>query len=284
MSTQPVTSILSGVAPRVQLFSQVEVITPDRAARDLAAMDALKSNFRARSKRRVDFLAKDMSLGRWDPNGETVKFNEAGLCVDGQHRLAACVLAGVPFTTLVAYNVKSDLNIDGGVQRKFSDYLASIGDKNTFALQGAIRLIWLYQNGALRDRFSQASPTFTDLLNTLNANPAARNAIDATYPVRKLIPPSPAAFAYFVTKGKHGDLADKFFSALASGEGLGKDDPILRLRDRLSDNRRAKAKLHRTEILALMIKAWNLWLAGRLSKTLAWRGVGPNPEAFPDFS
>src|SRR4051812_39659069 len=49
-----------------------------------------------------------MERGDWVLNGETIKFNDKGNLIDGQHRLQACVLAGKPFQTYVVRGIADD--------------------------------------------------------------------------------------------------------------------------------------------------------------------------------
>ncbi|MDP2620568.1 MAG: hypothetical protein Q8P46_10395, partial [Hyphomicrobiales bacterium] len=43
--------------------------------------------------------AVDMLEGRWQYNGDAIRFGSDGVLLDGQHRLMACVEAGIPFET-----------------------------------------------------------------------------------------------------------------------------------------------------------------------------------------
>ena len=68
----------------------------------------LESNFernRIIDKHRIEFLADQMRRGMWRTTGNAIQFDTEGKLQDGQHRLLACVAAGVPFKTLVVYNV-----------------------------------------------------------------------------------------------------------------------------------------------------------------------------------
>ena len=63
----------------------------------------------------------DMRMGKWRLVHQGLAFNEMLQLCDGQHRLHSCVEAGVPFSTIVAFNVRSMGQIDKGKVRSFSD-------------------------------------------------------------------------------------------------------------------------------------------------------------------
>lgn len=72
------------------------------------AEEFLKKNIennRPLNVKRVAMLAEAMQNGEFYPNGNTIKFDTAGRLIDGQHRLSACVMAGVPFESIVVYDV-----------------------------------------------------------------------------------------------------------------------------------------------------------------------------------
>lgn len=93
----------------------VVTITPEIAER------LLKNNVNNRpiNTSRVKALAQDMALGKWGLNGETIKIYNDGTLADGQHRLSACVMSGVPFQTYIVRNLQKEVlpTIDCGEKR-----------------------------------------------------------------------------------------------------------------------------------------------------------------------
>ena len=89
-----------------------------------------------------------MKAGKWRLNGETVKIARDGTVPDGQHRLNACVEAGVPFLSLVVTGVEPEAQdtIDIGIGRKLSDSLAIANKANPTVLASIARwsLRWLH--------------------------------------------------------------------------------------------------------------------------------------------
>jgi len=77
-----------------------------------------KDNNRKLMKGRVEQYANDIKAGKWELNGETIKFNKKGDLIDGQHRLQAVVEAGVACKFLVVWDVDANLYmIDRGAPR-----------------------------------------------------------------------------------------------------------------------------------------------------------------------
>ena len=85
---------------------KVEKITPKIAEEYLTAN---KQNYRKMSRSQVKKYADDMRSGRWELNGETIVFDENGTLKDGQHRLAAVLMAGMPVEMIVIRGVKEDI-------------------------------------------------------------------------------------------------------------------------------------------------------------------------------
>lgn len=135
----------------------IETFTPERAKTILAITEAaMKSGLmpihqRLRSPRKVDEYAKTMKDGEWKLNGETVIFSPENWLLDGQHRLHACVQAGVPFITYVARNVdcQAFYTIDTGRRRNDTDIGAIAKKKtqhNAASVTMAAKLLYCYEN------------------------------------------------------------------------------------------------------------------------------------------
>lgn len=99
--------------------SVVETITPQ------IAQMYLTHNVinRKKSDKTIDTYAIDMKEGRWRLNGDAIRFSKSGNLLDGQHRLMACLKAGVPFNTYVTRGLDEDcfVTIDNGKIRSAGD-------------------------------------------------------------------------------------------------------------------------------------------------------------------
>jgi hypothetical protein len=88
---------------------------------------------------------------------------------------------------------------------------------------------------------------------------------------RDLLSPSVAAFFKYVFGSIDQEKAQTFFDQLLYGAGPNPRLAVYHLRRRLEADRARKAKLPRIEKLALIIKTWNLHVAGVQCKSLCWR-------------
>lgn len=94
---------------------QVEKITPELAAKYLKHNT---DNYRKISKSKVQSYAAEMKAGKWQLNGEGITFDETGKLKNGQHRLAAIILANVPIDMTVIRGVADNVTIyDTGMTR-----------------------------------------------------------------------------------------------------------------------------------------------------------------------
>lgn len=121
------------------MLIEVRKITPAVAAVMLSKNPAN----RPIKKGHVEAMARDMANGRWQTNGDAIRLNGDGSLIDGQHRLTACVEAGVPFETVVISGLPSNVRatIDGGAKRTHGDRLAMIGIANANTVASITRLV-----------------------------------------------------------------------------------------------------------------------------------------------
>jgi hypothetical protein len=121
-------------------FAEPVTITPAMAEELLK----YQSNVRRTRQPVIDNIAEDMRRG-WQMTGETIIYDRDGLGRNGEHRLRGCIQAGVPFQTMVSFNVDPNtvLNMDRGAKREFRDFLAGeLGLTNASALASSVRLAY----------------------------------------------------------------------------------------------------------------------------------------------
>lgn len=97
-------------------------ITPEFAAKLLATNYEKQRNLR---KRLVAKYASDMEEGRWNSDTGMIIVDSMGRLIDGQHRLAAVVNAGVSIDmwVMVGADTGAFELIDGGAMRKIADVI-----------------------------------------------------------------------------------------------------------------------------------------------------------------
>lgn len=80
---------------------QVVRVTPEIAERWLKNNGKNRNLSSIHAKR----LAAVMAAGKWSLNGQTISFDDQGRLLDGQHRLTAVIISGVPIDMAVATEV-----------------------------------------------------------------------------------------------------------------------------------------------------------------------------------
>lgn len=98
----------------VHMENQIVNISPQ------IAEEYLKTNINNRKLqfKRVTQYAEDMRNGKWQLNGESIKFNKSGKLIDGQHRLAAVIKSKATIQSLVTWGVDDNVTtMDRGQNR-----------------------------------------------------------------------------------------------------------------------------------------------------------------------
>lgn len=128
--------------------TQIKTITPEWAKQ---VLETRNPHNRSISTRFVDKLARDISNGAFFTTHQGIAFNENGDLLDGQHRLAAVVMANraivLPVTTGIPASHKlngSNINtfeiIDGGRARGTGAMLQMAGYANGNKIAAAVRI------------------------------------------------------------------------------------------------------------------------------------------------
>jgi hypothetical protein len=251
------------VTSRAPLIEQVEriLVTPSIAQ---AWLDKNAKN-RKMSSTHVGKLARDMTKGRWEFSGEAIKFDVAGNLVDGQHRLAACVKADVPFETLVVYNLPTEAQavLDTGKVRSAADVLSLDGMHYANHLAAACRLIASERDGTNVLEGSRYSTP--ELIDTLQYHKELPSVVNAVAGVRYPKGVSVAHVAALVYVGKHllnvPLIADKFAEVMANGVPIYDGDAAHALRERIIKASVGPMTFRKSDKWKLMKHAWNLFSA-----------------------
>lgn len=260
----------------INMKAELKTITPEWARKTL---NEKNMGNRDMNLRYVDKLAAEILAGRWKVNGDTIRLNKDRL-IDGQHRLAAVVQAGISVQSFVVEGLPSDVfdTIDVGKRRSPGDTLGALGEKNSYRLASALMLTDKYMTGRAD---KSVEYTNTELETLLAKYPDVRNSIQTSVGGKGIIPPSLVDTCHYIFSRKDRALADEFVVKLIKGTGLQEGDPFYALRERLVKNSVSKAKLSKAYMLALCIKAWNYTRRGISVRFLRWRDSGDLAEAFP---
>jgi hypothetical protein len=267
----------------------LETITPEMAKA------WLELNIPNRSLTRTTVLsyARDMKAGRWQVSADPIRFNVEGKLFDGQHRLAAAIEAGVPFTSLVARGLPVDTVdvIDSGRMRKASDMLAIRGYTNAFALAAAARWLLVMRLGlpSQTGNVLTLRPSHNEIMDIVMRHPDLAESASKAVGVKGSLPSILAAVHYvgkFILKAQNDEgvfLADAFVEVMRTGQPFYKSsDPALKLREMDIDERIRKLRSTQRAIYVRTIYTWNAFAAGtsipqfRPPEVIAMRGLRPS--------
>jgi hypothetical protein len=256
--------------------AELKTITPEWAAEILAEKNI---GNRPMSRLHVDALAKEIKRGSWKVNGDTICINDRRL-IDGQHRLAAVVKAGMCIQSFVIEGIPCDVfdTKDVGKRRSMGDTLGVRGEKNSTRLASALVLIDRYLSGRadIATRY-----TNTEIGEILQRHPEARKSIQTGITSKSLMSPSVLDACHYLFSKKDPVLADEFVEKVTRGAGLEDGSPWYLLRERLVKNSLSSAKLDRPHLMALCIKAWNAVRTGERPRNIRWIANGETAEKFP---
>lgn len=247
----------------------IEEITPELAATYLAK----NCINRKISQGHVDNIASRIAKGDWELNGDTIRFDDSGNLIDGQHRLSAIIKAQIPVTTFVARGFGGDAfqTIDEGKPRGGADALSIVHGKHPRELASALRLV---SSSGLSDDWGGWHKNHVNKISNKQMFQLAKDhpgCVDAVMRVmqadrkncRKLLTASTAVFTYYWLVGIDPEDAEQFFDWLEYGEGITRNHPVMQLRNRLIGMLGgSRGNAMKREQIALVFKAWNACRTG----------------------
>jgi hypothetical protein len=262
-----------------QPTAQVVTITPKMAEQMLEKNTAN----RAVRPRTVSRYARDMVTGNWKVNGEGIVCCADGRVLNGQHRLHACVLSGVPFDSLVVTGIAPDAfpTFDTGTKRTLGDSLRARGVSQPDAKGAALNFALRWDAHVITD--VSLRPTISESLAWLDDHTDFYDWWHSNDPMVRLSVRNP--FDYFVLRGSDDwndeTVLKEFWNGIETGIGLAEDDPRYALRKHILNKRAAKVRgavaLPQLVEAALVVKAWEAWVTRTPKRQMMWR---PN-ENFP---
>jgi len=266
------------------LKSKIKIITPEYAKELLERTKAAGVLNRKTSSRTVEIYANEMRSDRWKLNSESIKLDENGYVLDGQHRLLACIQAGCPFQTLVNSDVPRDTfdTIDCGRVRTGTQVLQMSGVQYHTVITGIINGMNEFRNCghlALKDRRLTPSAVLEEY-NTRPADydDAARVAMRCITESHAMTPKTVGTlyFALVHDNGVSKEKAEQFFTQINSFDTAG--NPVIEKMRRwnlANKDRRVSEKLR----VAYVIRSWNAYVSG----TKAPRFSEHDADVMPTF-
>lgn len=270
--------------PATAIRARLVTITPQLAEKWLSK----NTHNRNVVNSRVNQYAADMRRGEWRVNGETIKLAVDGTILDGQHRLMAVLEAGIEIQSLVISGLEAQAQetMDQGRARTLSDVFKLRGEKYWGPLATATRMLAIYElYGQLLQPPYEPTPSIQQAGRSLDRNPELRSSVAFVFGLRRSwMPSSHLGALHFLLASVDADAADDFVTKLSTGEDLQRGHAIYALREQLMQVHMERTPLGQRMQLALIVKAWNAYLAGDHVARLRWTPGGPQPEVFPTIS
>lgn len=269
------------ILPLSQPVATVATVTPTDAARWLEA------NTRNRTIRPfvVAAYARDMAAGRWQFNGEAIKFAADGTLLDGQHRLHAVVKSGATITVLIVNGLPPETQdvMDSGAKRQAADALRLAGMKNPTLVAATARLALNIERSNGKRNTASGSFTNPEILTYIEEHPGLIDAGIAAAHYRDRIDLHTSVLAY--SWWRFGNVSAKatgeFFESVANAQTNGTGDPRAALIQRLRTARRNNERLSQHAQVSLTFRAWNAWRKGQPVQRLQVESRSGEPLPIP---
>ncbi|MET7253454.1 hypothetical protein [Dyadobacter fermentans] len=233
------------------------------------------------SKHHVSFLADQIKAGAWQVTGDPVKISSAGRVLDGQHRLHAIIQSGIPVQVFIASDVPDEVFtvLDTGKVRSAKDVLGIENMKSPYDQAAVARTYLMYRDGTIRSK--SRSYTNQEILDFCRANDVlyhvnmAQRFFHKGAPIQR----TTIAFSSFLLYMIDAKYAGQFMDALCLGVNVRPGTAMCMLREKLTKAAMGRYDLSKWEIIALIIKAWNMDRSGGELPTMLI--YNPDREDFP---
>lgn len=256
-------------------------------------IDAAGENFRKLDLNHVCHLAGMMESRMWHLTGSAIVFGADGRMIDGQHRMAACVMSGVPLTTIVlriANESAAAPFIDTSHKhRTLQQLAANRGFSGASEVAAGVRLYWGWEQGLRNTRLLGGkekgwNPGVADAQLTRLGRDAELAVPDArgAYPY---ILESHGVFLHTWVRRNGGSSAklSSFFRGVHDGAGLQAGDPALTLRNSVGRQIGSLNRPNKMVMLASAISAWNAHARGRSLQRIGGRMSLARQEELPEI-
>jgi hypothetical protein len=240
------------------MHSYLMVVTPDKAQEWLRTV----KEDRLLREKWAQTLSKDMKSGRWMVTPQGIVLDEDGNVIDGQHRLRAVVIAGVPVEFWVTEGAPRETYqvLDGGRSRTLADRLTAIGTPHAPQLAALARRVYCWKTDQpMADR---VPATHLELQEVIDTDPLIKKAAVFAHRWRGKPVPTTAAFGWWLFNQVDSEDATWYMERLRDGHELDLGHPILTLRNRLYREHRPGEFVKQQVVAAWMITCWNKYRAG----------------------
>lgn len=233
----------------------------------------------------VAALVRDMRAGRYHLTGQGITFDRSGVLIDGQHRLNAIIEADVtvPLVVLRGADPDAQMAIDVNRKRTYPDHLTLSGKINATTRAAILRRAMLWERGIFVNQGGAFTPTYAELDAFAATRPLFDSAVEFALHLRRELgmPPSIGGLAFYVFAGIDYEGAVEFLGRVADGENISRTHPAYAFRSRFTKEQTQGGRIPESELLALLIRAWNAYrTGGELTKLQLPKG-GLTTSNFP---
>ena len=263
----------------------VQYVTPELAAQ------WLERNRENRNPKQfaIDQFVRMMKADQWPFTGEPIQFvSGTGILANGQNRLRAIIKSGTAQWILIVDGISDPARdvIDTGTRRSFADDFKMRGIPNSASGSALAHMLLKYPDCKPHDRvkFSNA-----EVLNRYYETPEKIQRLSRAL-VRVGKEPgltggsTLGVVLYHAESLSNVDEVAAFVSELCDPSQAASRSSGTALLNRWHKNRKQvglNAALAR-EMVAVSMKAWNLWVSGDTSRSiLTYRSGGSQPENWP---
>lgn len=245
-------------------------VTPEMATQYL---NKNKHN-RKLSLKRSQYLANSMLRGEWQFNGDTIRISRTGRLLDGQHRLKAIELSGIPQKFVLVDGLEDEVftTIDTGLSRDASQMLAINGESYSSILAATAKSHLTYEKtGRPIHGNSEKKPTHTQVVLFCEQCDEMKESVafvgKNTW-LKRYLTASIAAFCHYEFGFVDKQIRDKFFNELINGEFSYHDSPVRYIRDMFIEERGLPSTPDKSRKIALIFKAFNLYRKSKSVKLI----------------
>lgn len=250
------------------------------------ASEWLKCNKNNRPVRRkhVNFLAREITEGNWQLNGQAIVIADDEQVLDGQHRLLAIIEAGKSIKTLVVYGIKPEAfrTIDTGAVRTGADALflhfTDVHHHIVKAIATAVPWCIAMERQMLNYKekigntgvieYVRSHMTLLQCAETLSAYPMELRPLSL----------GPGTACYEMFNRKAPEVAQSFMERLYTGENLERTDIEFLLRAAFQKNAQRAAKFPTQAKIRMVIKGWNWRRRGMETASHQVITLGPSDD------
>lgn len=218
---------------------------------------------------KIKKYADDLADGLWGLTGDTIKFGSDGLLKDGQNRFAASVRVGKSLISHAVFGIDPQLfaRMDIGKNRTGADVFSIAGISYANHVAATVRWLLILTGSDPSDRGAQFSNEELLQAHRETFDPERlEHSIQAALAVKKTTrhPVGPLAALHYLFSVSNQQKADAFFDEWATGRAKRARAPSRYLQNQLIEiARKSNNRVHENVRNALIIKAWNAYIAGR---------------------